>query len=84
MDYRTCPIEICKHEFKYPSGLKRHFQLSVICKKNQAEIKQYFEGLKAPRPIKGNTISAIIYNKQLYLYNEIQQIKVKSSNQISD
>ena len=65
MDYRTCPNEICKHEFKYPSGLKRHFQLSVICKKNPAEIKQYFEGLKAPRPInyKCNNCSSLYKNK---------------------
>lgn len=46
---RTCPNPACKSTFKYPSGLKRHFTLSVICKKNNNDIKLYFQGFKQPK-----------------------------------
>ena len=39
---RICPNPICSEKFKYPSGLKRHFETSYHCKKEQKEIDLYF------------------------------------------
>ena len=43
---RTCPNNICKQVFKYPSGLKQHLELSIICCKSKAEIDTFFSNFK--------------------------------------
>ena len=43
---RTCPNINCKQVFKYPSGLKQHLELSVICGKSKAEITTFFSNFK--------------------------------------
>ena len=46
MTDRTCPNLKCCEVFKYPSGLKRHFETSYHCKKEQNDIDLYFSNIK--------------------------------------
>ena len=50
MAFRTCSNVNCLQEFKFPSGLKRHYELSALCKKSPEEIKICFSGLKERQP----------------------------------
>ena len=51
----------CKHTFKFPSDLKKHFTMSYHCKKNEEEIKTYFNNIH--NIIKNKIIKCIICNK---------------------
>jgi hypothetical protein len=35
----------CKHTFRFPSDLKKHFTISFHCKKSEEEIKTYFSNI---------------------------------------
>ena len=49
MEDRICPNINCCEKFKYPSGLKRHFETSHFCKKDIYSINTYFSNIKAKK-----------------------------------
>ena len=64
---RTCPSPNCGTIFKYPSGLKKHFELSHHCKKEQIDIDLYFFNIKKDNKNKNTCYKCNIVFKKNFL-----------------
>lgn len=79
---RKCPNDECNYLFKYPSGLKRHFQISVRCHKTEDEIKNFFleiEKQKSNKSLECNICKQSFSSKSNLIRHEKQHIKKNNS-----
>ena len=80
LTHRKCTNVNCLQEFKYPSGLKRHYELSALCKKKPDEIKVCFSGLKERQPQKYKCdICNTLYTKKCSLTRHLLNSKCNIS-----
>ena len=80
LTHRKCTNVNCLQEFKYPSGLKRHYELSALCKKKPDEIKVCFSGLKERQPQKYKCdICNTLYTKKSSLTRHLLNSKCNIS-----
>lgn len=80
---RKCPNDACNYLFKYPSGLKRHFQISVRCHKAEEEIKNYFlelEKEKTNKTLECNICKQSFSNKSNLIRHETTQHSTKNNS----
>jgi len=71
MTDRTCPNLKCCEVFKYPSGLKRHFETSYHCKKEQNDIDLYFSNIKQHKKDTNKCNTCNIEFKKIFCYLDI-------------
>jgi hypothetical protein len=84
MTDRTCPNPNCCEVFKYPSGLKRHFETSHHCKKEQNDIDLYFFNIKQDNKNKNKcNICNILFKKHFLLLRHLGYNKCSSNNNSS-
>ena len=89
MEDRTCIN--CKHTFRFPSDLKKHFAISFHCKKNDTEIGIYFDNIKNNinnTICKNKTINCMIckkeFSRKYTLERHLLNSKCKSTQDISN